>query len=593
MAKKRIVVLGAGYGGLEAAKALHRKLKKQDVEILLIDQNDHHTLLTELHEVAGHRIEPGGVKVSVQHVLEYTKVSFVQDKILTANLKAQVLTSKKSTYPYDYLVLATGSEPAYFGNQGIEEHGFTLWSLEDAKAIRAHILQMFAKASQETDPAQRAAMLTFVVGGGGFTGVEMIGELIEWTRTLCRQFGVSREEVRLVLAEALPTILPILNDKLIKKSAVFMQKRGVEILVNAPIVDVTAESLTVKGGKAIPTRTVIWTGGIQTKAFVKDLGITLGNRNRIVVNDYLQTLEFTNVYAIGDNMEFTEDNGEVLPPLVETALQSGKCAAFNIAADLTGKEKKKLKATLHGVMVSIGSVFAVAQLKGMPLLSGILAMFMKHLVNLHYLFEIGGIELMCDYLNHQFLHKERKYNFVAESVIGHARQRSFTFWLMPLRVWLGVMWLVSGLHKIEGEWFLWDVIGPVDGTTSATIHLVNEHTPSWYAWIAETFIYPNNMLFQHIIVYTEILLGLAFIFGIFTFIAAIGSIGMNINFILSTGLPTVQGYPDLWFLTASIAMLAGAGRVLGADYYLMPWLARQLRCFQRNKAIHPLKGWKW
>lgn len=593
MAKKRIVVLGAGYGGLQAAKTLHKKLKKQDIDILLIDQNDHHTLLTELHEVAGHRIEPDGVKVSVQHVLEYTKVCFVQDKILAADLEAQVLTSAENTYPYDYLVLAAGSEPAYFEIPGIEEHGFTLWSLEDAKAIRAHILKMFAKAAQETDPALRAAYLTFVVGGGGFTGVEMIGELMEWTRSLCKQFHVSREEIKLVLVEALPTILPILNDKLIKKSTAFMEKRGVKILVNAPIVKVSPDSLTVKGGKAIPARTVIWTGGIQTKAFVKDLGITLGNRNRIVVNDCLQTLEYPNVYAIGDNMEFSEDNGEVLPPLVETALQSGKCAANNIASELSGKEKEPFKASLHGVMVSIGSVFAVAQLKGMPLLSGIWAMLMKHLVNLHYLFEIGGFELIWDYFNHQFLHKERKYNFAAESVIGHAKQRSFTFWLVPLRVWLGVMWLTSGLHKIAGEWFLWDVIGPVDGTTSATVHLVNDHTPRWYAWIVETFIYPNNMLFQHIIVYTEILLGLAFIFGAFTFIAAIGAIGMNINFMLTTGLPTVQGYPDLWYLTASIAMLAGAGRVLGADYYLMPWLTRQIRYFQRNKAIHPLKGWKW
>jgi NADH dehydrogenase len=597
MANKRIVVLGAGYGGLAAAKTLHKKLKKQDVEIILIDQNDHHTLLTELHEVAGHRVEPSGVQVSIQHVLEYTKANFVQDLITKADLKEKKLYSEKNTYSFDYLVLGVGSEPAYFGIPGIQENGYTLWSLDDAKIIHKHILDMFEKASNEKDPQVRSELLTFVVGGGGFTGIEMLGELMEWTKALCKEYNISYNEVKLVVVEALPTILPILNEKLIKKSVRYMEKKGVEVLTNSPITDVQPDSVTIKGGKVIRTRTLIWTGGIQTKSFVKELGITLGKRNRIVVNDYLQTVEYPYVYAIGDNMEFKED-GEVLPPLVETALQSGHCAAENIAADILGKEKKKLKAKLHGVMVSIGSLYGVAEIKGMPLLSGFLAILMKHLVNLHYLFEIGGLELCWDYLNHQFFHTQRKYNFILQSVIGHARERSFKFWLVPLRIFLGLAWLYSGLKKVDDGWLTaWEMIGPggADATSSASVmSLISDHTPDWYAWIVETFIYPNALFFQKVIVITEIGLGLAFIFGLFTFIAAIVSIGMNINFMLSTGLPVLESdLKDYWFITASIAMLAGAGRVLGVDYYLMPWLTRQLRYFQRNKGIHFLKGWKW
>ena len=175
---------------------------------------------------------------------------------------------------------------------------------------------------------------------------------------------------------------------------------------------------------------------------------------------------------------------------------------------------------------------------------------------------------------------------------------------MPLRIYLGYKWLLSGLDKINNNWWTEAVIGASDATGGATasgataaadaataataegglMSLISDHTPDWYAWFVETVVYPNNMLFQRIIVITEIALGIAFILGIFTFLAAIVSIGMNLNFLLSTGLY------DWWFIWASFAMLAGAGRVLGADHYLMPWLTHQLRYFQRKQAHTPVQG---
>ncbi len=350
--------------------------------------------------------------------------------------------------------------------------------------------------------------------------------------------------------------------------------------------------------QVIPTRTVIWTGGVKAKGFVKELGISLGARDRIVVNDYLQTKEYPYVYAIGDNMEFQDKDGKVLPPLVETAIQSADCAAYNIAADIKGRDKKKLEAKLHGVMVSVGSFFAVAQLSGMPFLSGLPATIIKHMVNMHYLFGIGGLELIWEYLNHQFFHKTRKYNWFVETGIGHVGRRNFTFWLVPLRIWLGVMWLVSGIQKIQsdwlGDWVLIGLSGATDATSSASITpLVGPNSPGWYVAIAENIIMPNALLFQKLIVITEIGLGLAFIFGFFTFIAAIVSIGMHINFALGAGLPQTNGLPDLWWIAASFSMFAGAGRAFGVDYYLMPFLRNQLRYFQKNRSINILKGWKW
>jgi NADH dehydrogenase len=602
---KRIVILGAGYAGLEAAKTLHKKLKKQDdVEIILIDQNNHHTLLTELHEVAGNRVDTSSLQVSIEHVLQYTKVKFVQDKIIKSDLEQKKLFSEKHEYDFDYLIAGFGSEPAFFGITGIEESAFTLWSLDDAQILHDHIVNVFQEASQEKDLEKRKQLLTFAVGGGGFTGVELIGEFIEWMPTLCREYNIGRSEVRLVLVEALPTILPIINEKLNKKAVRYMKKHGVEIMVNSPIVEVTPGSFSIKNGTTIPTRTLVWTGGIQTNNIVTKLGVSLGRRNRIVVNDYCQTVEFPYVYAVGDNMQFTDEKGEVLPPLVETAIQSGHIAAVNIAADILGKEKQVLKPNLHGVMVSIGSKYGVAQLNGIPMLSGFLAIIMKHLVNMHYLFGIGGLELCWEYLNHQFFHTKRRYNFFLESVISHARERSFRFWLVPLRVYLGYKWLLSGIDKINNNWWTTAVIGAsdaiggatsgatADAATAATgegglMSLISDHTPDWYAWFVETVVYPNNMVFQKIIVIVEIALAVAFILGAFTFLAAIVSIGMNLNFLLSTGLY------DWWFIWVSFAMLAGAGRVLGADHYLMPWLTHQLRFFQRNRKIHLFRGWRW
>jgi len=598
MSTKRIVILGAGYGGLQAAKTLHKQLRKHhSAEIMLIDQNSSHTLLTELHQVAGDRVEPGGVTVSMEHVLEYTKVQFVKDRIVKADLKAKKLYSNNKEYTFDYLIMGVGSEPTYFNIEGMEEYSLPLWTLDDAVKIHGHIVQMFEKASKEKDSKKRKELLTFVVGGGGFTGVEMMGELIEWRNTLCKRYHISRDEVELVQIEALPTLVPILDAKLIGKVERYLKKKGVEVLTDSCITSVTENSLTINEEKTIPTRTLIWTGGIKAKSFVKGLGLSLGARDRIVVNEYLQTKEFPYVYAIGDNMEYQDKNGQVLPPLVETAVQSGEYAAINIAAEIKGSEKKKLDAKLHGVMVSVGSFFCVAQLSGMPLLSGLPATFIKHLVNMHYLFGIGGLELIWEYLNYQLFHKTRQYNCLLETGIGHIRRRNFTFWLVPLRIWLGVMWLMSGIDKIQsdwlGDWVVLGLTGSTDATASASITpLIGASSPGWYVAIAENIIMPNALFFQKLIVITEIGLGLAFILGIFTFIAAIASIAMHINFALGAGLPQTNGLPDLWWIAASLAMFSGAGRAFGVDYYLMPFLRNQLRYLQKNKSINPLKGWE-
>ena len=593
---KKVIVLGAGYAGVQAALTLHKKLKNEDVSIAIIDKNDRHTLLTELHEVAGNRVNEESVKIYLKDIFKYTKVDIIQDEIKSIDFEKRILTSEGSKYSYDYLVIGCGSEPTYYGIEGMEENAFTLWSLEDAKKINHHIRTMFDLASQETNKEKRSEYLTFVVGGGGFTGIEMVGELIQWSDVLCKDYNISRNEVRLIVVEALDKILPVLHDSLIQKGLDYLKKNKVEVLTSSPITKVTSNSLEIKGGTVISTNTVIWTGGIRANSFLEKLDLTAAQRGRgrVEVNEYTQSTKHANVFLAGDNSFFIEEDGKPLPLLVESAMQTGQAAANNIINLMNGKPLEKCKPKLHGTMVSIGRKYAVADTMGTKT-SGCLAMFIKHMVNVHYQFEVAGFEQVIHYLKHQFVHKRKDDGMIK----SHLTTQTFNFWMVIMRVYLGYMWLMQGLHKYNDGWLskvsiyaqkaaatAGDVTasasqaaGAVEETVMQGMNLIGQNTPGWYAWVLETIIAPNAMLFQTMIVLTEIGLGIAFITGTFTFIAAIVSIGMNINFLLSTGLY------DYWYIVVSIACLGGAGRAFGVDHYLMPWLMRQWRYLVRNKKI--------
>lgn len=583
---KRILVVGGGYAGVKTALTLHKRLRKNpDVEITLIDRSEYHTLLTELHEVAGNRVDDTSVLVPLRKIFQYTKVKLIKDDISRLEVSENKLFSSTAEYEYYYLVLAGGSRPTFFGVPGVGAHAFTLWSHADAVRIRDHIRMQFLMASQTTDPQSRQPMLTLAVCGGGFTGVELIGELARWQKELCTEFGIASEEVNLILVEATDKILTVLPDKLVLKSMHYLQRLGVEVMLSSPIVEVGPTAITLKGGQVIPTNTLIWAAGVEAGELSGKTGLELEKRGRVQVNEYQQT-EIDNVYCVGDM-------ASGLPALVEAALQTAETAALNIVADIEDKEKRPINPKLHGTMVSIGRWWGVADLMGVHL-TGILAIIIKHFVNLHYLFEIGGFELCIKYIKHEFF-RESLPRPLLEAQFVHQRP---LFWLVPLRLYLGYMWLMQGLQKWQTGWWnevilkagvkldgITAVTGATDAVTAATatpgngISLITEHTPSWYAWIVERFIYPNALFFQRMIMATEFILGILFLLGAFTFVAAVISIALNINFVLTTGLY------DYWYIMASIAMMAGAGMVFGADRIIMPCLMRQWRYFVRNKRI--------
>ena len=601
--QKNIVILGAGYAGVHAAKKLAKKYKKNDnVHITLIDKNPYHTLMTELHEVAGGRVEEDSVKVTLSEIFHRTKVKVVVDYINQVDMEAQVVKTTHGEYTYDYLMIGMGNETADLGVKGVKEYGFGLWSLEDALKIREHIEYQFRKASLERDSEKRKEMLSFVVAGSGFTGIEMAGELLEWKDTLANEYRVPREEVSLTIVEAADTILNMLDRKQADKAERYMTKHGVTIYKKSPIIEVKPDSIVLGSKEEIKTQTLIWTCGVQNNDDCLAYGLETAKANRLKANQYMQSTKYENVYLIGDCAYVEEEPGKGNPQIVEAAEQTAKTAVHNIIADMENKKKEAFKSSYHGFMVSIGGKYCVANVMGIRL-SGLFAMLTKHLINMGYLFGILNIPAVYRYLQHEFFGIKENRNILR----GHLASKGNRLWLIPLRLYVGCLWLIEGLAKLCGEttwdtavkalfekgewlftigWDSWIIAGNInmpfswlqDGVTGASQAATELATPilssmpRFYEFIMEIMI-PNAtmaQLFQIMVVIIEIGIGLALIGGLFTWLASAASVFMTVNFVLSA----MAGYDILWYTFAGIALMSGAGRTFGLDYYVMPWITK-------------------
>ncbi|EOV2578717.1 NAD(P)/FAD-dependent oxidoreductase [Enterococcus hirae] len=630
MTKQNIVVVGAGYAGVSATKYLAKKLKKEDVTITLIDRHSYHTMMTELHEVAGGRVEPEAIQYDLQHLFARQKnVQLVTDTVTGIDKEQKVVKTKLGTYPFDQLILGMGGEPNDFGTPGVKENGFTLWSFEDSVKIREHIERTVAKAALEPNDALRKAMLTFVVCGSGFTGIEMIGELIDWKNRLAKDYKLDPSEITLMVVEAMPTILNMLDRNDAAKAERYLKKHKVELLLNAPIVEVAKDHIKLKDGRQIPTHTLIWTAGVKGTSDAADFGLESARGQRLVANEYMQAkgYEDKNIYIIGDLVFYEEFPGTPTPQIVQAAEQTGHTAAANIVAAIKGGEKHKFKGNYQGFMVSIGAKWGVANLFDKIHLSGFLAIVMKHIVNLKYFFDIRSGYYMFQYMMHEFFHIKDDRNVTR----GHSSRYGNVLWSVPLRVFYGLVWFIEAFKKIvgdgqvlkpgtwfgEGSWFTGNSVFPWtweynvtdvasgasaagEATTAATgaatsgageaatqaTHFglsyaygeqpmaVIEKSPDWFTKMMQV-IMPNNdvaMFFQKFMVFFEIALALALIAGLFTWLCSATTIVLVITFCLSGMFYWV----NIWFIFVTFALMNGSGRAIGLDRWVIPWLQKTL-----------------
>jgi NADH dehydrogenase len=635
----KIVILGAGYAGVLTAKKLAKKFKKNsDVEVTIIDKNSYHTMLTELHEVAANRVEEDSIRVSLQRIFSGRKVKVVLDHINKIDYEKQTLVGNTGSYAYDYLVMAAGSQPAFYGIPGAEEHAFKLWSYDDAVKLKHHIETMFMKAMNEPDPAVRRRLLTFYVCGAGFTGVEMAGELAEWVPILCKNYEVDRKEVRIVEVDLLDRVIPVLSPKLSAKAQRRLEKMGVEVHLKTSVCSVGSDFIETgcdgSNNRKDETATVIWTAGTQcadiTKAAVnlKQVG-----RGRLQTDAYLRAEGKDNIFIAGDNAFCVPEGHDTpVPQMVEHCEHSAKNIAHNIEVLITGKgEMEQYQPAFHGVMVSIGGRYGVAHVgtaKKKISMPSFLAMFIKHFINIIYFLQLLGWNKIFSYLRHEFFTVRNCRSFVG----GHLSNRTPSFLLVPLRLFLGFTWLIEGIKKIGEGWLespklvlffrgadeffegiLSGTAGGEDVVAGATgavsggsvlldwnifsifrIILVNAGDValkiqfSLMDWFRDTVIYASGdsqLFFQTVIVISEILIGLALLGGLLTTLSAGYSIILQIMFVMTTGL-----YMGTWWMAfAAIAVLIGGGRIFGLDYYVMPWLKKQwikLKCVRKSYLYH-------
>jgi NADH dehydrogenase len=377
----RVVIAGAGFGGLTCARAL----KNTPVEVLLIDRRNYHLFTPLLYQVASALLNPGEIARPVRELIRpLNNVEFRQAEVTSADLDKRLLLTDRGSVPYDYLVLATGSQTDYFRNESLARHAFGLKELHDGLALRNRVLAQFEASRWTTDPERRRAMLTFAVVGGGPTGVELAGAFSELIRLVLRRDyrDLNLGEARVLLLEASDSVLAAFHAPMREAARKSLEKKGVEVMFGAKVEEVTADSIRLAGGREVPAATVVWTAGVRASDIGTTIGVELGRQSRIKVAPTLQIPGHPGVFAIGD-LAGALDDGAPLPMLIPVATQEGRQVATAIAELLRNGDATAFRYKDPGMMATIGRNAAVAEL-GRVHLSGFLGWLMwlgVHLVN--------------------------------------------------------------------------------------------------------------------------------------------------------------------------------------------------------------------
>ena len=335
-ARPKIVVVGGGFGGLAAIK----ELKGVDADITLIDKRNHHLFQPLLYQVATTSLAPAEIAWPIRQLVhKRQEVTTLLGKVVGVDTKTNILRLEDGTsVPFDYLILGTGAQHAYFGHDDWEPYAPGLKTLEDATAMRRRLLIAFERAEIETDPEKRKALLTFVIIGGGATGVELAGAIIELARiTLREDFrNIQPEEARVVLIEAGPRVLANFKPEMSAYAEKALRELGVEVELNHAVTAVRAEGVEY-GGKALSAGTIIWAAGVLASPAAKWLGVEADRAGRVKVAPDLSVPGLRHIFAIGDTVTVTNGNGKPVPGIGDAAKQGGRHAAKVIKARLHGE----------------------------------------------------------------------------------------------------------------------------------------------------------------------------------------------------------------------------------------------------------------
>jgi NADH dehydrogenase len=359
--KPRVVIVGAGFGGLEAAK----KLACENVDLTVIDRTNYHLFQPLLYQVATAALSPADIAAPVRGVLrKYKNVEVILAEVQSVNVNLKKVDIGDRDIDYDFLILATGARHSYFGHPEWEKLAPGLKSLEDAVEIRRRILMAFEYAEKITDEAARRAAMTFVIIGGGPTGVEMAGAIAEIARyTLARDFRhIDPSNARVVLIEGEPRVLAGYPEDLRTSAMKQLVDLGVEVRTGVRATNVTESGVEV-AGEFIPCRVKIWAAGNNASSIGRSLGAPVDRVGRVIVNNDLSIPGHPEVQVIGDLANFSHQTGEPLPGVSPVAMQQGRHAAANILAMIEGRKPQRFWYWDKGNIATIGRNKAVADLK--------------------------------------------------------------------------------------------------------------------------------------------------------------------------------------------------------------------------------------
>lgn len=384
MSRPRVVVIGSGFGGLYAVKALAR----EPVDITILDRRNYHLFQPLLYQVATAALNPADIATPVRSILRHQKnVTVMLAEAEAVDTKNRIVKMADGELAYDYLIVATGATHSYFAHPEWERTAPSLKTIEDALEIRRRVLLAFEAAERETDPTAQAAWLTFVIVGAGPTGVELAGALSEIARhTMLRDFRrIDPRSTRVILVEGKDYVLPTYPADLSLKARRQLEKLGVEVITGAVVTAVGGHEVRI-GERSVASRTVLWAAGVQGSALARSLDAALDKAGRVLVQPDLTLPGHPEVFVIGDLASLKQRNGQPVPGVAPAAMQQGRHTAANISRAIEGQPLRAFQYNDKGSLATIGRAAAIADL-GRVHMSGFLA-WMAWLM-IHIFFLIG------------------------------------------------------------------------------------------------------------------------------------------------------------------------------------------------------------
>ncbi|MEE8299353.1 MAG: NAD(P)/FAD-dependent oxidoreductase [Thermodesulfobacteriota bacterium] len=394
--KTKILVLGGGFGGLETVNTLEKQFSNDDnIEITLVNRNNYLIFTSMLAEVVASSIEPQHCVVPLRECLN--KASFKELEVKNIDLDNKKVecfhyhSNESYILDYDFLVLALGSKSGFHGVPGAEEYTFPLKNLADAMVLRSHVIDMFESADLEFEESTKRKLLTFVVVGGGYTGIEVAAELNDFIDSSRRYYrNISSEKVKVVVVDPGDRIMHEMSESLAEYGLQLLKKRGMEFRLNTRVSKVTTHGLEFEGGDLIETCTPIWAAGTSPQSVIANLPCA-DKRGRIEVNEYFEVDGYPGVWAIGDCAQIKDpESDKPYPPTAQLAIREGQRLGENITSQINGNGtgKKPFIFKTIGMLAPLGHHSAVAEIKGIKF-SGFFAWFMWRMI---YLGKLPGFD---------------------------------------------------------------------------------------------------------------------------------------------------------------------------------------------------------